>query len=91
MNPPARTASAKANHFKRNLLLCGARDLLPFERDQVFLAFLLCDHIDEVPAAAEAFADLLLYEVAVSTALERRKNHRFQDSTRCRVSRGHRA
>src|SRR6266849_5363668 len=56
----------QADHFKRDLLLRRARNLLPLERNQVFLAFLLRDDIDEVLASTEALANLLLCNVGVA-------------------------
>src|SRR5437879_6567206 len=58
----------ETDHFERNFLLCCSGNLLPFERDKVFMAVLLGNYIDEVSATGKTHTDELLSAIGVAAA-----------------------
>ncbi len=75
-------------NFIGYFLLGGAGDLLPFERDEIFIVIIIFrQDIQEVASSIRSFPNEHLGFVTVSPIRQSRQNHRFQDAACSRIAR----
>ena len=78
----------EAYYFIGHFLLGGAGDLLPFERDEIFIVIIIFrQDIQEVASSIRSFPNEHLGFVTVSPIRQRRQYHRFQNAACSRIAR----
>ena len=78
---------SETNYFIRNFLLGSAGNLLPFERDEIFIVIIVIrQDIQKVTSSIRPFTNEHLCLITISTIRQSRQNHCFQYAAGSRIA-----